>query len=182
MATDKIRRDLPKIAEAYDRVIIDGPPRVNSLGRAAIIASDFVLMPVLPSALDLRATVQTVELLDEVAGTMKDENSFHAAFVLNQKRPNTVVARDAAGALSQFSYPTIAQAITQRVAFAETIAQGTTVVENDPAGTACQEMRNLIREIESIAGANAWTRISHMEIVLRSAHHSHKRSALAAQA
>lgn len=39
MATDKIWRDLPKIAEAYDRVIIDGPPRVNSNASRYLVVS-----------------------------------------------------------------------------------------------------------------------------------------------
>ena len=33
--------------------IIDGAPRVNELGRAAILASDLVLIPVQPSPYDI---------------------------------------------------------------------------------------------------------------------------------
>jgi len=46
MAKPTLHRDLPRIAKDYDIVIIDGAPRVNDLGRSAILASDYVLIPV----------------------------------------------------------------------------------------------------------------------------------------
>ena len=39
------RRICRSSAAHYDLVIIDGAPRVNNLGRAAILASDLVLIP-----------------------------------------------------------------------------------------------------------------------------------------
>ena len=48
MAKPSLHRDLPEIAADYDVTIIDGAPRVNDLGRAAILASDLVLIPVQP--------------------------------------------------------------------------------------------------------------------------------------
>src|SRR5262245_9144522 len=42
MAKPTLHRDLPQLAAPYDAVVIDGAPRVNELGRAAILASDLV--------------------------------------------------------------------------------------------------------------------------------------------
>ena len=50
-----IHKELPSLAEGYDRVIIDGPPRVYDVARAAIMASDLVLIPVQPSPYDVWA-------------------------------------------------------------------------------------------------------------------------------
>ncbi|MCA9091710.1 MAG: AAA family ATPase, partial [Planctomycetaceae bacterium] len=55
MAKPSLHRDLPDIAKDYQMVIIDGAPRVNELGRAAILASDMVLIPVQPSPYDIWA-------------------------------------------------------------------------------------------------------------------------------
>ena len=52
MPTPTLHRDLPQVARDYDHVVIDGAPRVNELGRAAIMASDLVLVPVQPSPYD----------------------------------------------------------------------------------------------------------------------------------
>jgi len=43
MAKPTLHRDLARLARDYDFVIIDGAPRVNDLGRSAILASDTVL-------------------------------------------------------------------------------------------------------------------------------------------
>ena len=44
MAKPTLHRDLPSVARDYDFVVIDGAPRVNELGRAAILASDTILI------------------------------------------------------------------------------------------------------------------------------------------
>jgi chromosome partitioning protein len=45
-----LHRDLPAIAREHDMVVIDGAARLNELGRAAITASDMVVIPVQASA------------------------------------------------------------------------------------------------------------------------------------
>ena len=49
MAKPTLHKDLPEIARAYDHIIIDGALRIDDLGRAAIIASNVVVIPVQPS-------------------------------------------------------------------------------------------------------------------------------------
>src|SRR4028119_568969 len=55
MAKPTLHREMPDIAQDYDAVFIDGAPRVNDLGRAAILASDIVIIPVQPSPYDVWA-------------------------------------------------------------------------------------------------------------------------------
>jgi chromosome partitioning protein len=63
MPTPTLHRDLPQVAKDYDHVVIDGAPRVNELGRAAIMASDLVLIPVQPSPYDVWASADTGDRL-----------------------------------------------------------------------------------------------------------------------
>ena len=49
MPKPTLHKDMPELARDYDMVVIDGAPRVNELGRAAILASDLVLIPIQPS-------------------------------------------------------------------------------------------------------------------------------------
>ncbi len=65
MAKPTLHKDLPELARDFDHVVIDGAPRVNDLGRAAIIASDIVVIPVLPSPYDVWAAAETVTLIRE---------------------------------------------------------------------------------------------------------------------
>ena len=53
-------------------MIIDGAPRVNELGRSAILASDIVLIPVQPSPYDVWAAADTVQLMREAQQISKE--------------------------------------------------------------------------------------------------------------
>ena len=85
------------------------------------MASDAVLIPVLPSQFDVWAAEETVKLLEECAVYKKH---LKAAFVINRKIANTAIGRDVAKALKQYPQPVLNTAVCQRVAFAETPAAG----------------------------------------------------------
>jgi chromosome partitioning protein len=51
-AKPTLHKDMPELARDYEMVVIDGAPRVNDLGRSAIMASDLVLIPIQPSPYD----------------------------------------------------------------------------------------------------------------------------------
>ena len=139
-----LHRELPAIAKNHDFVLIDGPPRVNELARAAIMASDVVLIPVQPSPFDVWAAKEIVDLLRE-ANTFKE--NIKSAFVINRKIVNTAIGRDVVEALSSYPVPVLKTSIGQRVAFAESAAQGLTVLHTDPNGSASQEIVSLAKEL-----------------------------------
>src|SRR5262245_44810141 len=82
MAKPTLHRDRQGIATDYSAVVIDGAPWVKELGRAAILASDTVIIPVQPSPYDVWATADTVRLVEE-ARQYKDK--LGAVFVINRK-------------------------------------------------------------------------------------------------
>jgi chromosome partitioning protein len=142
-ATAALHRELPLLARDYSFVLIDGAPRVNDLGRAAILASDFVLIPVQPSPYDVWAAADTVALIREARQL---RTNLRAAFVINRKIARTAIGRDAAAALAQFDdVPVLSAALMQRVIYAETAARGLAVIEVAPTGEAAREMRALAR-------------------------------------
>lgn len=145
MATPTLHRDLPQLARNYDLTIIDGAPRVNELGRSAILASDFVLIPVQPSPYDIWAASDTVRLIRE-ARQLKE--SLRAAFVINRKIARTAIGRDATAALAQFEdVPVLSAVLNQRIVYAESAAKGLSVVEAQPKGEAAREMNDLAQQV-----------------------------------
>jgi chromosome partitioning protein len=147
MAKPTLHRDLPEIARDYDMVVIDGAPRVNDLGRAAILASDVVLIPVQPSPYDIWAAAETVALIREAQAF---KPSLKAAFVVNRKIANTAIGRDVTEALGQFGdVPVLAQALRQRVLYAESAGQGLAVSEVAPEGEAAREIAALVKAVVS---------------------------------
>ena len=145
MAKASLHRDLPEVAKDYDMVVIDGAPRVNDLGRAAILASDLVLIPVQPSPYDVWAAAETVSLIREA---QQFKPSLKGAFVINRKIANTAIGRDVGDALAQFEdFPVLPTRIHQRVLYAESAGQGLSIVEVNPNGEAAREIDALVREI-----------------------------------
>jgi chromosome partitioning protein len=140
-----LHRDLPEIARDYDVVIIDGAPRVNELGRAAILASDLVVIPVQPSPYDVWAASETVQLVREA---QQFKPSLKAVFVVNRKIANTAIGRDVAQALAQFEeVPVLKTTLAQRVIYAESAGQGLAVSELDPTSEAAREIALLVASL-----------------------------------
>ncbi len=139
-----IHRELPSISAGYDVVVIDGPPRVYEVARSAIMASDLVLIPVQPSPYDVWAAKEIVDLLAE-ATVYKP--GLKSAFVINRKIVNTAIGRDVADALSDYPVVMLKSAICQRVAFAESAAQGLTVFELDADMPGSKEIDALADEL-----------------------------------
>ena len=148
MAKPTLHRDLPGIAADYDVTIVDGAPRVNELGRAAILASDLVLIPVQPSPFDVWAADDTVRLVEEAR---QFKEGLLAAFAINRKIVNTAIGRDVAQAFDAAPFPVLAPAISQRVLFAESAGQGLSVREVAPRGEAAREIAGLAEAIASYA-------------------------------
>ncbi len=143
-----IHKELSALANGYEMVVIDGPPRVYDVARSAIMASDLILIPVQPSPYDVWAAKEIVDLLHEAAVY---KPSLISAFVINRKIVNTALGRDVVEALSEYKVPVLKTSICQRIALAESAAQGQTVFETSPDTAAAKELLALVVEIMEIA-------------------------------
>jgi chromosome partitioning protein len=139
-----LHRDVPELAKDYDAVVIDGAPRTTDVSRAAIMASDFIIIPVQPSPLDVWAAADTVQLINEAAVF---KASLKAAFAVNRKIVGTAIGRDVGEALAQYGLPILPGALSQRVLFAESFANGLTVPEIAPTSEAGRELSALVQAI-----------------------------------
>jgi chromosome partitioning protein len=140
-----LHRDLPGMAGDYDHIIIDGAPRNYEVARSAILAADMVLIPVQPSGADFWASRETVRLVQEAHSFKETQKS---AFVVSRKIGRTSLGRDIAEALAEFQTHILTAGTTQRVAYAESLTAGLTVIESQPRGPAAAEIRTLLAEIQ----------------------------------
>jgi len=139
-----LHKELPKLTQNYDFIIVDGPPRVYDVTRSAILSSDLILIPVTPSPYDVWATEETVKVINEVKPFKENLKTF---FVINRKITNTVIGRDVIDALANYDIPVMESQLCQRVGFAETAGVGKTVLETAPESQASDEIRTLIQEV-----------------------------------
>jgi chromosome partitioning protein len=139
-----IHKDLPALAVPYDVVLIDGPPRVYEVAESAVLASALVLIPVQPSPYDVWAAQDVVDIVNR-ATAFKPQ--LKAAFIVNRKINNTALGRDVVDALAAYKLPALNTAIHQRVAFAESAAQGKTIFEHAPMSLASEEITALLGDV-----------------------------------
>lgn len=144
LARDTLHREAPELAKDVDHVIVDGPPRVASLMRSALLAADLVLIPVQPSPLDGWASAEMLALLRE-ARIYRPE--LVARFVLNRCGARTILARETAETLTDHDPPVLATTIGQRIAFAAAAQTGRLASECEQATSAAREIAALADEL-----------------------------------
>lgn len=135
LARDTLHREAPELARHADHVVIDGPPRVASLMRSALLAADLVLIPVQPSPLDGWASAEMLALLAEARIYRP---GLTARFVLNRTGARIVIARRTAEALADHDPSLIGTRIGQ-LAF-----------ELDDRGAAAREITLLAAKVEEL--------------------------------
>jgi chromosome partitioning protein len=142
-----LHKDIPKIAEENDVVVIDGAARAEKMQTSAIKASDLVLIPVQPSAYDIWSSETLVELVQarrEVAGKPD------AAFVVSRQIVGTNLAGEAQEALESFDLPVLEGRTAQRVIYAEAASRGLSVLDVDPSSKAAGEVRQIVEDTLAI--------------------------------
>ncbi|QDS92462.1 MinD/ParA/CobQ/CobA-like protein [Roseimaritima multifibrata] len=141
-----IHKEIEMLAEDYDHVVIDGPPRVTELARSIILASDIVIIPLQPSPMDVWASAETVDLVKE-AQTFRPK--IKVCMAVNRKIANTAIGRDVRKALKELKVPVLKSDIGQRVAYAESAAIGSTVLGKRMSKPA-QEVKKFVNELRRI--------------------------------
>jgi chromosome partitioning protein len=147
LARETLHLEVPQIARHTHHVIIDGPPRVTSLARSAILAADLVLIPVQPSPYDVWASNEIVSLITE-AKLFKP--SLKAAFVINRRIVGTVIGRDVRSALAEYPLCVLGSAVSQRILFPESAATGQLVNEIDGKSAAAREIAGFATDVRAL--------------------------------
>jgi chromosome partitioning protein len=138
--------DIPKIAHAFDVIVIDGAAKMTKMAVSAIKAADLVLIPVQPSAADLWAVNDLVDMIE--ARQQLTEGRPRAAFVINRQILGTRLAGGVDEVLASYGVPVLESRTSQRVAYSEAMAAGLTVLDYEPEGKAAEEIRNLYNELK----------------------------------
>lgn len=128
--------ELTKLRSQADIILVDTPPKVDSDLRPALREAKLVLVPVATSQVDLWATESVLELADR--------EQAKALIVLNRARAGTRLAKDIAEAITAGRAQTV---VGSRVAYAETLGRGLSVLETAPSGPAAKEIKELAGEI-----------------------------------
>ena len=147
LARPVLHREVAGLGKSYDWVVIDSPPRTNTLVRSAIAASDLALIPVQPSPLDIWAAQDILDILDEVAVLRP---RLQARFVVNRLFVGTRLGAEVGNALADFRTPALRTAIRNRTEYAKAAREGRTAIETAPGSAAANDFRTLANEIQTV--------------------------------
>jgi chromosome partitioning protein len=131
---------------AADYVVIDGPAKAESMAAAILRVAHIALLVIQPSGADVWASAATVQMIQtkRAAGQEID-----AAFLVNRATANTRLAKlIKEGDWNGYDIEQMAATIGNRVAFAEALSNGVSVLDlND--GAAKGEINRIINEMEA---------------------------------
>ena len=148
-AVDDVVGTVTQYRDRYDCVVIDCPPSVQSeQTRQALACCDLALVPVLPSPLDLWASVHVEKEL-EWARTVNP--GIKALLVVNQLEARTRLSRMVQDALAEIPMPVAKTSISRRMAYRNAMLQGCSVLDaGASANDAARDIKQLVEEVVNI--------------------------------
>ncbi len=126
--------------------VTDCPPRLDGDGIEAILGqADVVLLPVLPSPLDLWASRRSAEFLQDLQGRRPGLRGY---FVLNQVEARSALSRASQSAIAAMGLPVLPVRVARRAVYRSAAVDGVSVYHmGRHAAAACDEIERLIEEI-----------------------------------
>lgn len=135
----RLAAEVERLAREHDLVLIDSPPHAETEARIAVRSASLVVVPVQPSPMDLWATRPTLELA-------RAEHR-PALLVVNRMPSRSRLAGDMIEKLAALEIGVATATLGNRVAYAESLADGAGVSEAEPGSSAALEIAALGQEI-----------------------------------
>lgn len=123
----ELSKNVKLISKDYEIIIIDGTPSLNKLTSKIILLADLLLIPILPSGLDIWATKQFLERYHDAE--VEKEKKIPAYFLLNQFQANTNMSKEVMEVLQDEEVPLLETTLKTRTAYREAVIKGLGVIE-----------------------------------------------------
>lgn len=139
-------QSLQKAFRAYRYTVLDCPPSLDShASLQALRACDLALIPILPSPVDLWASLR---LPQEIAEARKVNRKLQAFLVLNQMEPRSALSTSMREALEEFDIPVLEAMMRRRAVYRGAALDGVSVYQLGGRGTqAAAEIEAVINEV-----------------------------------
>lgn len=145
LARPKMARDAIALAADYAFTVIDGPARGQDIAHSVVIASDLVVIPIEPGGPSVWAAAETIQAVNNGRAI---KETLQAAFLISRKHGKTVIGREARDYAADAGIPILDTEIYSRVAFAEALTTGKTILEWAPGSEAAKDVERLVRELK----------------------------------
>jgi chromosome partitioning protein len=144
LPSPRLKKELKNISRRYDHIVIDSPPAIEDITRAAIEISHLAIIPIAPSPLDIWSSRETIALVNALG---KRYRKLNAKILIYRKIPGTRLGREAREAMRSYKLDILSSEISQRIVFVESMIAGLSVLKYAPKSIAAEEIRSLCDEI-----------------------------------
>lgn len=142
-----IRKQLKKVRDHYDFIIIDCPPSLNMLTINALTAADTVLVPLQCEYYALEGLAQLMYTVQLIQDRLNEDLKFEGVvFTMFDGRTNLAnqVMENVKENLDQYIYRSV---INRNVRLAEAPSYGMPIIDYDSKSTGAENYRNLAKEV-----------------------------------
>jgi len=142
----KVHEAVEAVREEYRYLVVDCPPSTESPQVAdALTCADTLLIPVLPSPMDLWASTR----IEEMVKTARVRNTgLRAYLVINQIEARNAMSRDMAMVMREFSVPALQNGLNRRAIYRTAALEGRSVYDLGGRGdSAAAEVEAVIEEV-----------------------------------
>lgn len=143
----ELSKNTKHLSKDYEIIIIDGTPSLNKVTSKIIMLADLLLIPILPSGLDMWATELFLERYQDAEA--EREKKLPAYFLLNQFQPNTNLSKEVKDVLEESEIPVLKSTLKNRTVYREAVIKGLGVIEYKDK-KAQSELVDLFNEISKI--------------------------------
>lgn len=128
-----------------DYVVVDCPPSAVAGVNAVVSKADVLLIPVLPSPLDLWASTRLDEM---VAAARRRRPGIRAYLVVNQIEMRNAMSRAMESTMKEFSIPALGHGLARRASYRHAALEGCSVYDLGARGqAAADEIEAIIEEM-----------------------------------
>ncbi len=135
----KVESELSRLKKQQELIVVDTPPHADQDAKAVVRLADQVIVPMQPSALDLWACQPTLDLVKCYQRT--------PIVVFNRVNARSKLIKTAIDWLKTQAIEPCPAMLSNRVLFAEAMANGLSVTELKPNSIAAEEVHALVNII-----------------------------------
>jgi len=148
-ATGNVGKTVKQYKDDVEHLLIDCPPQLHSpQSQSALRHCDIAVIPVLPSPLDLWATLAVGE---EIEKAQETNSGLRALLVINQLEPRTKLSRLVGDAITELNIPAAKTALHRRVVYRSSVLEGKSVTQmGRPGSFAADEINNVLAEVLNV--------------------------------
>ena len=146
LAEDKLDKQVARLQTEFDYIVIDCPPEIKSGSIMSVMSiSQILLVPLLPSPVDLWASTRIEEL---VKRAQKKNPKILAYILLNQIEPRSAMSRGMDEALQEIDIPVLRNRLGRRASYRTSALEGCSVYDLGYRGrVASEEIDGVIDEV-----------------------------------